>query len=72
MNPYDRKLDESITALKELTADIPGIDSAITRLVRISALYGACEAKQELTKEIHDLKSIIGLQESILQAWKSI
>ena len=72
MNPYDRKLDDAITTLKELTADIPGIDSAITRLIRISALYGACEAKQELTKEIHDLKSIIGLQESVLNAWKQL
>lgn len=72
MNPYDRKLDESITNLKELTADIPGIDSVIIGLVKTAALYGVCAAKQELTKEIHDLKSIIGLQESILQAWKQL
>lgn len=72
MNPYDTHLDAAITSLKELTADIPGIDSVIIGLVKTAALYGACEARQELTKEIHDLKSIIGLQESILNAWKQL
>lgn len=70
MNPHETRLDSALSDLRKLTADIPGAEPAITRLVLATSRYAAQASKEILAEEIASLKSIIGLQKSILETWK--
>jgi hypothetical protein len=72
MNPHESRLDSAVSELRLLTADLPGAEAAIVGLIKASALYAAHSAKDILAEEIATLKSIISLQEPIMNAWKKL
>jgi len=65
-------LEDAIDDLRKHIPNTPEANGCLITLIKASASFGAQTAKEEIETEIQNLKAIIGLQESVLQAWKSL